>query len=331
NLPKVQVRDLAIDTRQGAVVAATHGRAFWVLDNLALLEQLSRSALAQSRALQVYAPQTAWLTHAYGEPAFPNAAAGENPPFGATVFFNIPASYNGTTPVTLTFTDAAGNVVRTFALHLKTKPQPTPPAPLFAPSARKRQADYEATGITVGANRFQWDLRYPDATEVTGFNPPIAAGGEEDDVSGPVVLPGRYKVALSYGGDTTWAPAFDVALDPRIHVQPDALAARFALLQRIHATLDALDRKVNEALALRSRGGSNAALDAAINDAVQLDIKASEGTLLHEAKLRSRLAYLASDVDYAYDRPTAAQYAVFDELQTLATAAEAKLTSAMAK
>jgi hypothetical protein len=331
NLPKVQVRDLAIDARQGCVVAATHGRAFWVLDNLVLLEQVSQEGMAAAEgAPQVFAPQTAWLTHAFGASAFPNSGSGENPPFGAKVLFNVPASYDGKTPVTLTFSDASGAPVRTFALHLKTKPQPTPAAPLFAPAARTRQAEYEATGITAGANRFQWDLRYPDATEVTGFNPPIAAGGEEDDVSGPAVVPGTYTVALDYGGSKSRA-SFNVALDPRVHVEPGALAARLALEQRIHAALDALDRNVNEAMALRSRVGPNAALDAAIADAVQLHITSSEGTLLHEAKLRDRLAFLAADVDYAYDRPTAAQYAVFDELEGLATAAQAKLASAMAQ
>jgi photosystem II stability/assembly factor-like uncharacterized protein len=333
NLPKVQVRDLAIDTRQGAVVAATHGRAFWVLDNLALLEQVSRSASASaSGAPQVLAPQTAWLTHAYGASAYPASGAGENPPFGATVFFNVPASYNGKTPVTLTFSDASGATVRAFALHLKTKPQPTPAAPLFASAARERQADFEATGIRAGANRFQWDLTYPDAMGVTGFQPPIAAGGEEDQLSGPVVLPGTYTVTLDYGGTVTRA-TFTVALDPRIHVQPDALAARFALEQRIHVTLDALDRKLNEALALRSRlpQSSAVALNAEIGNLVQLKITSSEGDLLNEAKLHDRLAFLAADVEMAYDRPTAAQYAVFDELAAQATAAEAKLASLMAQ
>jgi photosystem II stability/assembly factor-like uncharacterized protein len=337
NLPKVQVRDLAIDTRQGAVVAATHGRAFWVLDNLALLEQSARSGSAgASGAPQVFAPQTAWLTHAYGASANPGASsrAGENPPFGATVFFNIPASYNGKAAVSLTFSDAAGAVVRTYALHLKAKPkpttEPTPAAgPLFAPVVKTREAEFEQTGIAAGANRFQWDLRYPDATKVTGFTPPMAAGGEEDTVSGPVVLPGAYVVTLDYGVTQTRA-SFDVTLDPRIRAEPGALAARFALEQRIHAALDALDRKVDEALALRSRAGSNAALDAAIADVVQLHIMSSEGDLLHEAKLSDRLAFLAADVEMAYDRPTTAQYAVFDELEAQATAAEAKLASAMA-
>jgi photosystem II stability/assembly factor-like uncharacterized protein len=68
NLPHAEVRDIAIDTREGELVAATHGRSFWVLDNLALLEQLTRPAPTADSPL-LYAPQTAWLTHAYGQSA----------------------------------------------------------------------------------------------------------------------------------------------------------------------------------------------------------------------------------------------------------------------
>ena len=340
NLPKVQVRDIAINTRQGAVAIATHGRAFWVLDNLALLEQLSRNGAVASDSVQVFSPQTAWLTHAYGASAFPQPGAGENPPFGATVFFTVPESYKGTTPVTLTFADASGTVVRTFALHLKTQTRKPPPAMrrLFTPGENQRRAELEHTSIEPGANRFLWDLRYPDATEVTGFNQPIAAGGEEDSPSGPVVLPGTYRVTLSYGTTTAQA-TFDVALDPRIHVASDALAARFALEQQIHLTLDSLNRKLNEAIALRTRlepsaashAAALSALTGAIADAVQLDIKSSEGALLHESKLRDHLAFLAADVELAYERPTPAQYAVFDELEGQAKAEETKLDDAIAQ
>ena len=82
---------------------------------------------------------------------------------------------------------------------------------------------------------------------------------------------------------------------------------------------------------MRGRVAPNAALDSAIADVVQLKITSSEGGLLYETKLRDRLAALAADVEMAYDRPTAAQYAVFDELQGLAVAAQAKLASAMAQ
>ena len=100
NLPNVQVRDVAIDAREGKVVIATHGRSMWVLDNLTLLEQLTRPAPANANGAVLYAPQRAWLTHAYGAPAFGGAANiagnGENPPFGATVIFYVPRSYDGT-------------------------------------------------------------------------------------------------------------------------------------------------------------------------------------------------------------------------------------------
>ncbi len=83
---------------QGQVAIATHGRAFWVLDDLTVLEQLARGS-----SDVLFAPQTAWLTHMYGGGAFPRADSGQNPPFGATVFFNVPSNYNGGTPASLTF------------------------------------------------------------------------------------------------------------------------------------------------------------------------------------------------------------------------------------
>ncbi len=83
----------------------------------------------------VFAPEKAWLTHAYGAPEDPDEMepnAGDNPPFGATVFFRVPANYDGKTPATLTFEDAAGKLVRSFTLHLETEEQ------------KKEKADEEA-------------------------------------------------------------------------------------------------------------------------------------------------------------------------------------------
>jgi photosystem II stability/assembly factor-like uncharacterized protein len=345
NLPPSQVRDLAVDTRQGDVVLATHGRAFWVLDNLTLLEQLSKSP-APSGAY-VFAPQQAWLTHAYGASEFPIPAAGANPPFGATLFFNIPSSYDGKTPVTLSFLNAQGQLVRSFRLHLRApRPNATArPGGPWNPTQRRREAEDRRTAIAPGMNTFQWNLRYPDATEVTGFNPPVAAGGLPDEVDGPVITPGRYTVVLDYGGLRA-TQSFDAALDPRLHASPDALAAKLALELRIHDALDALDRTLNAAIDVRDRldravtanhvsndGKARdviAALDGTIGNLVQLQILSSEGTLLHEAKLRSYLAYLAADIDLAYDQPTAAQYAVFKQLDAAAQAGEQKLQAAIA-
>ncbi|MGH8181561.1 MAG: WD40/YVTN/BNR-like repeat-containing protein, partial [Steroidobacteraceae bacterium] len=349
NLPHVQVRDIAIDTRQGEVTVATHGRAFWVLDNLTLLEQMSLQPSVSADEVQAYAPQTAWLSHAYG--ASPGAKyqhdVGANPPFGATVFFHVPDTYHGKIPVSLTFLDDQGRVVRTFALHLKAK-EPKLTATQrdnLTPIEEKQQADDALSAVTAGSNSLQWDLRYAQATEVTGFEAPAAAGGLEDSTQGPTVIPGRYTVVLDYDGRKSQR-SFQVALDPRLHPAPDALQQRLALEMQIHTTLDTLDKALNQAIAIRQKldgavadhkvtadkaHAALAALDQAINGNVQLDLHASEGPLLHETKLRSHLAYLAADIDLAYEMPTAAEHQVFEDLSHQAQTGEQQLNAAIAQ
>jgi photosystem II stability/assembly factor-like uncharacterized protein len=348
NLPRVQVRGIAIDTRQGQVAIATHGRALWILDNLTLLEQLTHHRAPAPDLPALYAPASAWLSHAYGQSAYTRrvGTAGTNPPFGATVFFHIPADYHGQFPVRLSFLDAAGQTIRSFALHL------AHPAPKLSAAVRDNRTPAEAyaaaqtraTGITPGNNRFQWNLRYPDATDVTGFWTPVAAGGLPDSVIGPTVLPGEYTVVLDYHGERLRAPLV-VKLDPRLHPSAADLQARLALQMRIHAALNTLDATINRAIALRQRvkaaigkvpanvqalKQARTALDAAIANVVQLKTRSSEGTLLFETKVRSHLAYLAAEIDQAYVRPTPAEYAVFAYLNGKARTGEQQLNSAIA-
>jgi hypothetical protein len=299
--------------------------------------------------VQLYAPETAWLSHAYG--VSPNARfqhdAGTNPPFGATLFYHIPDTYHGKVPVSLTFLDDKGHVVRTFALHLKTQ-QPKLTAAQRdnrTPIELKQEADEKLSAITAGSNRFQWDLRYAAATEVTDFEAPAAAGGLEDTVDGPVVAPGRYSVVLDYNGHKSQR-SFQVALDPRLHPGAGALDERLALEMQIHGALDTLDKTLNRAIATRQKLAAAlarhrvreaeahdalTALDRAIGSYVQLDLHASEGPLLHETKLRSHLAYLAADIDLAYERPTAAEHQVFNDLNREAQSGEQQLKDAIAQ
>jgi photosystem II stability/assembly factor-like uncharacterized protein len=368
NLPVAQVRDIAINTRQGQVVAATHGRSFWVLDNLTLLEQLTKNPAVQSNATFVFAPQQAWLTHDYGllDPERRRPPdAGYNPPFGATVFFHIPHDYDGKTPATLQFTDAQGKVIRSIPLHLATEKEKkdkekaeraaygneVQTSEHLENAAAEEEASEKSTdqkirekeaklgAIEAGMNRVQWDLRYPYATEITGYHAPIAAGGLEDSVEGPVVVPGTYSVALDYGGHKT-QQNFTVALDPRLHATQQDLAARLDLYLKIHADLEALNTDINKALAARDKlqkavadhsvtdahaASALAALNRDIDSVAQMAMKSSEGSLLFETKLRDHLAYLAADIDLSYDRPTASQEAVFRELHQQATQGEQKL------
>jgi photosystem II stability/assembly factor-like uncharacterized protein len=348
NLPHVEVRDLAIDTREGEIVAATHGRSFWVLGNLSLLEQLSHAPLPPAGATSLYAPQTAWLSHAYGQD--PDAAhrgpIGANPPFGATVFFQLPARYDGKTAASLEFLDGDGHVVRQYALHLKKK-QAKMPATVrdnLLPSQQKRVDDEKLTAVSPGMNSLRWDLRYADATDVIGFEPPEETDDLTADARGPLVNPGRYTVVLHYGGHS-YRQTFQVALDPRLHTTPAALKEHLELELALHSTIDVLDRDINAAIRVRQRlehavgahkvaaDRAAAALDAlnqAIDGVVQLKVRSSEGDVMNEMRLRSFLAYLQSNVGLDYEPPDTGLIAACARLEGQARSGESKLETATA-
>ncbi len=330
NLPGVQVRDIAVDARQGDVAVATHGRSFWILDNLKLLEQIADGAAPSSPML--FAPETAWLSHAYGESPYAPTDVGENPQYGASVFFDVPSDYDGRQPAALTFLDAQGRTVRSFSLHLRPKHEKKPSAEELAGMDHAQQIARElseATAIEPGMNLFLWDMRYPPATEVRGFHMPTS-DDIDDGVSGPTVVPGTYTVALEYGGKKM-QQRFSVELDPRLHPGPEALAARLSLAMRIHGTLDDLNRAIDAAIARRDRlsPAKREQLDGVLAQVVQLKIRSSEGDLMHETKLRDYLAFLMNELDMAYQAPTAAEYATYTQLQAQTNAALTHLNAAM--
>ena len=359
NLPTAEVRDIRIDTRQGDVVAATHGRAFWILDNLTMLEQMTKKPAIGADGSYVFAPQEAWLTHDYGSGGHGRPNMGTNPPFGATVFFHVPTSYNGKTPVSLEFKNAQGKVVRKFTLHLATAEQKAQKAGKLtkkqkAKLTHDRSGEIAAvqmkkdlallTAIEPGMNQFQWDLRYPHATEVTGYHIPEPEDRLANMLGGPTVVPGTYTVVLNFGGHKT-QQTFKVALDPRLKATQADLEAELALGLKIQQSLNALDERLNAAIAAKAKlekavaahhlskaqaASSLKMLDAAIDRVLQTKIASSEGDLVNPVKLRGFIAYLAEDVNWAYARPTPAQHAVFDHLNKRAEAAEQSLKAATA-
>lgn len=328
NLPGVQVRDIAIDARQGDVAVATHGRAFWILDNLKLLEQLAQHPEMNATDVQLFAPETAWLTHAFGGPPFEIPDAGENPKYGATIFFNIPHTYDGRTPVTLSYLDAQGHTVRAFTLHLRDKHAKKPSREVLAAMDHAQQIAHtlaESTAIDRGMNAVTWNMRYGRATEVLGFHMPTS-DDIDDGVAGPTILPGAYTVVLDYGAKRFSQP-LTVQLDPRFSPPAGALSERLALAMQVNHTLDALNRAINAAHAARGHlpADQRRRLDAVLGDAVQMNIHSSEGDLLHEVKLRDHLAFLMNELDTAYSAPTAAENELYTELQAQATATIAQL------
>ena len=366
NLPHVQVRDLAIDTREGELVAATHGRSFWILDDLALLEQISKMPELSPDSAYLFAPQRVWLSHVYGASSGIDSSgatsslamntAGQNPPFGATVFFRIPERYYGKTPVTLTFSTLGGRVIRRFRLHPSTAAdreaernfdEKVANDDVTTEVSQRQQAaelQRELTTIEPGMNRLQWDLRYPDATDVHGFVGTVPADTVlSESVAGPQVVPGTYRVTLDYGG-VRIQRQFTVALDPRIKASQADLVARFVLQTKILGVIDHLDKTINRAIEARDRlraflvdhGSDRAAaavamasLRQAIDAVVNLNLHGAEDDAMQPPRLHSNLGFLLSDVDFAYVRPTRAQNQVFEQFKGEAEAAEHRLRAAI--
>jgi len=320
NLPAVRVNDVEIQPQQHAVVLATFGRGFWVLDNLQFLEQLGAAHVSDD-STYLFKPQQAWLVTRRMGGFGPPGPGGANLPPGVTVFFHLPAGYNGSTPAKLSFADASGKVIRTFTLHLKPKGKPKKLSQ--NPGVAHRQHEERATAVKPGMDSFQWDLRYADATDVKGvYNSFFAAAIPV----GPEVLPGTYYVTLTYGG-TTQKQSFVVKLDPTLHTTEAQMQQRFDLLMRIHDALNGLDSNLNQAIDARaalekavagkdaSASGAHAALKRLnhdIDDLVDLRIQSSEGALVYPGRLRSWLTSIAGQVGMAFVPPTPSMEQVAD-------------------
>ena len=226
DLPTVSVRDLAV--HDGALVAATHGRAFWILDDLAPLRQLSDSVLRAG--VHLFAPERAIRVRrsvSNDTPLPPEEPHGENPPAGAVVDYVLQAAPSG--PVTLEILDAGGRLVRRFS----SEDRPRPPAEPPQIAAEWLPRD-EALPRHAGLNRFVWDLRSPPPpAERHGYSIAAIAGhGTVAEPEGPLILPGEYRLRLTAAGRTLTQP-LRVENDPRVHVADSALANQLRLALEI--------------------------------------------------------------------------------------------------
>jgi len=232
NLPNVRVRDLNL--RNDDLIAATHGRSIWVLDDVSPLRHLAVSVADEPAHL--FTPATAVRVRRNENKDTPlphEVPAGENPPEGAILDYWLGQGVTG--PVSLAIYDAQGKLVRNFASdapapELSTEPYFTDEW-LSAP---------EKLPGTPGAHRFVWDLRYPRPPAL-GYDYSIAAVFEKGGAilpQGPLALPGTYTVKLTAGGKTVSAP-LKVTLDPRVpgSVVKTALPQQLALEQQMDAAL----------------------------------------------------------------------------------------------
>ncbi len=191
-LPAVPVTD--IEVRHGDLIAATEGRAFWILDDLSPLRQ--QSANTASASVHLFQPRDALL--AGGGSGGPPNTVGRNPAYGATVYFRIANALDSTQTTRLEFVDAQGHVMRAFSTDT---------------------ADRAGTfSIRQGLNTFVWDLRRDAPTTLQGV---VLFGAPS---GGARVMPGVYTARLTVG-ENVQSREFRVRLDPRLGDIPVALLA----------------------------------------------------------------------------------------------------------
>ena len=259
NLPTVSIRDLTIHGDD--LVAATHGRSFWILDDITPLRQATAGVAAAPAHL--YKPETAIRirrSEIKDTPLPRETPAGRNPPSGAIIDYVLNRAPAG--PITLEIVDAAGKVVRSYASADATsdsRPRSPNEAAVF-PTFWLRVPPPLST--QPGMNRFVWDLRYPKPRALQ-FDYDISGVAGDDtpaNPEGPLALPGTYQARLTVDGQRYTAPLV-VKQDPRVPIAPVVLAAQHALQMQLVSALAASADGVQRAGAGTPAGRAIAAIN----------------------------------------------------------------------
>ena len=270
DLPAVPIHDFVIAGTD--LVVATHGRSFWILDDITLLRQVAAQHELDG-ALRLFTPRETirWgglpafgfapvkgLNYAFAatqHPAYdfeklPDGEvkirwldAGANPPDGAIIHYELAAEVD---EIVLEILDAGGAVLRTVK---STKEKPAAedeekefPAPVEESLTEVEEQPYLSR--KAGLNRFIWNLRPDDATKIEG------KGGDKPGRSGPRVPPGEYQVRITASGETRTA-SFRLVKDPRVATTQEQFEEQYALCMRLHRKHSEINQAVNRIRALR--------------------------------------------------------------------------------
>jgi photosystem II stability/assembly factor-like uncharacterized protein len=228
NMPATSIRDLVL--YDDDIVVATHGRSFWILDDMSPL----RDFVVMPRVLEhpnssadahLFVPRATYRFRRNKNtdtPLPPDEPVGKNPPDGAIIYYLLKTKPRG--PVTLDILESGGKLVRHYS---STDSPDSIPADLNVPTSWVRSP--RTLSAAKGSHRFIWDLHYPPPAGVS-FGYPISAiiGDTPREPLGPAALPGRYLVNLTVNGRSLPAP-FVVKIDPRAKMTEQDLKQQFDL------------------------------------------------------------------------------------------------------
>ncbi|MGB8776327.1 MAG: hypothetical protein WCC78_19490, partial [Terriglobales bacterium] len=319
NLPITPVHDLVV--KNDDLVLATHGRAFWILDDVSPLREFADSIAKED--MHLYRPTTAYRVHS-GEGPSHFSFVGKNPPNGAVIYFYLKQTPKTEQEVKIEILDASGKVIRKYS-STKNEPLDEP----LDPDDKKPEKQIKPEE---GLNRFVWDLHYEEANRVPGY----FLWEYNDGAKGPLALPGNYQVRLTANGKSVTVP-FELKIDPRVTTAQSDLEQQFKLEMEVREQLNRVYEAVNQIQDVREQltglkkrlvpGDSTkamfegaTALDAkliAVRDPlINFKISASEDSLAYAPGIDAKLAFLSMAVSgFADSAPTASEYQEFDKLK----------------
>ncbi|HEY8831458.1 MAG TPA: hypothetical protein VIM21_03020 [Gemmatimonadaceae bacterium] len=326
NMPATSIRDLVI--HDDDIVVGTHGRSFWILDDMTPIRQIAAKGSATETFL--FKPK---LTYRFRRnkntdtPLPPEEPAGKNPPDGAIINYRLGSSAKE--PVVLEIVNSSGGVVRAFSSADSVEPIETD---LNVPTYWVRPPQRVAS--SAGTHRFVWDLHY-SPPRVLGHDYPISAiyGDTPRFPLGPAVLPGEYTVRLTVNG-RSYSQPLTVKMDPRAPITAAGLKLQHDIGVRMN---DAISRdfaalgevRRQRALLKTQREGAKAgevadslvALDTALST---IESGPRSGAAENLVRLNGELAGILDNVEGADMDPTS---------QTIAAAAtlEQSLASVLAQ
>ena len=246
NLPHTSMRDLIVHNQD--LIVATHGRSFWVLDDIGEL----RAVVGNATTAMLLKPSPAVRARrstGTDTPIPPEEPAGRNPPDGAIIDYYLPQAAKGV--VAIEVLDADGAVIR--------RASSTDPVGFSAEEIDKelipaywiRQP--RALATTAGMHRFIWDLHYTAPRAVKrGFPISAVARDTPQEPQGPLVVPGLYRIKLIVGTRESQQP-LTVLPDPRVTIGGPDYAAQFSLARDLAGALDASSAKAQEIKSLRAQ------------------------------------------------------------------------------
>ena len=305
DLPVTPIHDLVV--KGDDLVVATHGRAFWILDDLTPLRQAS--AVTAAQPFWLYSPEQATRLY-YPDQVDNRRPVGENPPAGALIDYAL--KVKPTEEVTLDILDAQGTSIRHISslYSAREKQPPEWPDQVEPPHLIPAEA---------GMNRFVWDLRMDDPVQIPG----AFYSGEAP--RGPLAAPGTYQVKLTMGGVTRTAPLVLVA-DPRAPTDPSGIQAKTGLSIATVHDIDTLHRAVNDIRAEEAKlakpgappqaAAMKAKLYGIEENLMQVNMKGSEANLAFPGMLNEQYATFAAMLEDADTAPTSQETQRFASLHS---------------